>query len=118
MTRINQRADECGYFAFMEEALTFPPSGKFTAPNASAPGCDVWDDIVTAAIYVNPCFNIYHLTDVSRPIPPSRCGVRRLKPFQPFQNSTPNIIDTLVLSVPLGSAWLPLARRCKLYIDS
>lgn len=26
-------------------------------------GCDVWDDIVSAAIYVNPCFNIYHLTD-------------------------------------------------------
>ena len=63
MTSINQRAEECGYFTFMEEALTFPPSGKFTAPNESAPGCEVWDDIVTAAIYVNPCFNIYHLID-------------------------------------------------------
>lgn len=63
MTQINQRAEQCGYFSFMEQALTFPPAGKFTAPNESAPGCDVWDDIVTAAIYVNPCFNIYHLTD-------------------------------------------------------
>ncbi|KIV79766.1 hypothetical protein PV11_07311 [Exophiala sideris] len=63
LTEINQRAESCGYFAFMEEALTFPPKGKFMAPNVSAPGCDVWDDIVTAAIYVNPCFNIYHLTD-------------------------------------------------------
>lgn len=63
MTQINQRAEQCGYFSFMEEALTFPPAGKFTAPNESAPGCDVWDDIVTAEIYVNPCFNIYHLTD-------------------------------------------------------
>ncbi|KAK5193482.1 hypothetical protein LTR99_007033 [Exophiala xenobiotica] len=63
MTQINQRADQCGYFDFMEEALTFPPKGKFTAPNITAPGCEVWDDIVTAAIYVNPCFNIYHLTD-------------------------------------------------------
>ena len=52
MTSINQRAEACGYFSFMEEALTFPPSGKFTAPNASAPGCDVWDDIVSAEIYV------------------------------------------------------------------
>ncbi|KAK5937956.1 hypothetical protein PMZ80_009545 [Knufia obscura] len=63
MTSINQRAKQCGYFNFMEEALTFPPAGKFFAPNSSAPGCDVWDDIVSAAIYVNPCFNVYHLTD-------------------------------------------------------
>ncbi len=38
MTQINQRADQCGYFDFMEEALTFPPKGKFTAPNVTAPG--------------------------------------------------------------------------------
>lgn len=61
MTQINQRAERCGYLQFMEEALTFPPAGKFTAPNDSAPGCDAWDDIVSAAIYVNPCFNVYHL---------------------------------------------------------
>ena len=63
MADVNMRAESCGYFSFMEEALTFPPKGKFTAPNASASGCDVWDDIVTAAIYVNPCFNVYHLSD-------------------------------------------------------
>lgn len=63
MTDINARAESCGYFQFMEEALTFPPAGKFTAPNSSVEGCDVWDDIITAAIYVNPCFNVYHLTD-------------------------------------------------------
>ncbi|EXJ80079.1 carboxypeptidase [Capronia epimyces CBS 606.96] len=60
---INSRAERCGYFQFMEEALTFPPTGKFTAPNDTAPGCDVWDDIIAAAVYVNPCLNLYHLTD-------------------------------------------------------
>lgn len=63
MESVNQRAESCGYNSFMEKALTFPPSGKFTAPNSSVEGCDVWDDIITAAIYVNPCFNFYHLTD-------------------------------------------------------
>ena len=24
--------------------------------------CLIWEDIVSAAIYVNPCFNFYHLT--------------------------------------------------------
>lgn len=41
MTDINKRAEDCGFFSFMEEALTFPPSGKFTAPNISAPGKNV-----------------------------------------------------------------------------
>ncbi|KAK4574869.1 hypothetical protein LTR86_001711 [Recurvomyces mirabilis] len=61
MTDINARAEKCGYFEFMETALTFPPLGKLpTAPNSSEPGCAVWDDIVNAAILINPCFNIYH----------------------------------------------------------
>lgn len=64
MTSINERAEKCGYFQFMDYALTFPPITKIpTAPNSSAPGCDVWDDIIAAAVYVNPCFNIYHLID-------------------------------------------------------
>lgn len=64
MSDINERADSCGYMDFMKNALTFPPIGKLpNPPNSSAPGCDVWDDIVAAAYYVNPCFNFYHLTD-------------------------------------------------------
>lgn len=65
MTYINQQAEQCGYFEFMETAFTFPPTSEFTLSNASnSDDCqNVWNDIVTAAIYVNPCFNIYHLTD-------------------------------------------------------
>lgn len=64
MASINNRSEACGYPAFLENALTFPPTGPIpTAPNSSLPGCDVWDDILTAAIYVNPCFNLYHVID-------------------------------------------------------
>lgn len=38
MSDINERAKTCGYLDFMEKALTFPPAGKFIAPNDSAPG--------------------------------------------------------------------------------
>lgn len=58
-----ERADKCGYFEFMDKALTFPPEGKLIAPNSSISGCDVFDDILVAAVYANPCFNIYHITD-------------------------------------------------------
>lgn len=64
MDDIVHRADKCGYFKFLEEALQFPPPHKLpTAPNSSEPGCGVYDDIIAAAVYVNPCLNIYHLTD-------------------------------------------------------
>ena len=64
MADINERAVSCGYIEFLDYALSFPPPTKLpSGPNISAPGCAVWDDIVTAAITVNPCFNFYHLTD-------------------------------------------------------
>ena len=64
MAQINNASKVCGYDAFMETALTFPPNGTLpTPPSSSVPGCDVYDDILSAAILVNPCFNIYHLTD-------------------------------------------------------
>lgn len=64
MTEINNASKVCGYDAFMETALTFPPNGTLpTAPDSSRPGCDVYDNILSAAIRVNPCFNLYHLTD-------------------------------------------------------
>jgi carboxypeptidase D len=48
----------------MDNALTFPPKGKFKEPaNATNDNCLIWEDIIAAAIYVNPCFNFYHLTD-------------------------------------------------------
>ncbi|KAF3765334.1 alpha/beta-hydrolase [Cryphonectria parasitica EP155] len=66
---INERAEACGYNAFMDLALTFPPAGKFPTPTSLGTGnfsgyeCDVLDDIYLAALYVNPCFNFYHITD-------------------------------------------------------
>ncbi|KAJ5819553.1 hypothetical protein N7474_005144 [Penicillium riverlandense] len=62
MTEINQRADKCGHTKFLEAAWTFPPPKDFPPANAG-PGCDTWDDIIKAATYINPCFNMYHLTD-------------------------------------------------------
>lgn len=64
MAELNQRAQDCGYFDFLDNALTYPPTGPLpSAPNSSLPGCAVWDDAVVAATYVNPCFNFYHITD-------------------------------------------------------
>lgn len=65
LANITARAKSCGFTDFFEKWTTeFPPSGPIpTAPKSSAPGCDLYDDIYNALYYVNPCFNIYHLTD-------------------------------------------------------
>lgn len=65
LTDINARADACGFTDFFNKYTNaFPPPGLIpTAPDGSAPGCNLWNDIYEALYYVNPCFNIYHLTD-------------------------------------------------------
>ncbi|KAH8696037.1 serine-type carboxypeptidase F [Talaromyces proteolyticus] len=65
MKDINARDEKCGLTKFLNEALTYPPPKNFPAtPNPwSDPDCLVWYDITAAAQLVNPCFNMYHLTD-------------------------------------------------------
>jgi len=64
MADIHKRADDCGYTAFMDLAMTFPPTGPLpTPPNVdySMPGCSIWNDIINAALLVNPCWDIYQV---------------------------------------------------------
>jgi carboxypeptidase D len=58
---IHARADACGYTSYMEEHLTFPPTGKFPTPanNSKTPECALWNDIYTNVFYSNPCFDVY-----------------------------------------------------------
>lgn len=65
---IHKRADDCGYTSYLEKYLTFPPpAGKFPLlpepSDSNSYTCDVLDDVYAAALEINPCFNIYHITD-------------------------------------------------------
>lgn len=65
---IRDKADSCGYTDYYNKYLQFPPPpgpfpvlpDPFDSPNYT---CDVFDDVYYAALEVNPCFNIYHITD-------------------------------------------------------
>lgn len=59
---IHNMSETCGYDAFMENSLVFPPKGPLaTPPNAdgSDTNCSVWNLIFEAATAVNPCFDVY-----------------------------------------------------------
>ena len=49
--------------------------------------CTIWEDIVSAAIYVNPCFNFYHLTGKFRR---DYCSRHAHLTNSPFQISAPS----------------------------
>ena len=64
MTFLNEQNQKCGYKDWLETALTYPPAGPIpAAPDPTRTDCNMWGYIVSAALYVNPCFNIYHITD-------------------------------------------------------
>jgi carboxypeptidase D len=56
----------CGYAAYNEKYLTFPPSGVQPTLdgmyNNQSDSCDVWTMTYYAAYQPNPCFNVYEIT--------------------------------------------------------
>lgn len=55
MAQIANASQACGYNAFMDNALQFPPPGKIpTAPSSRRRGCSVWNDITTAGMRLLP----------------------------------------------------------------
>jgi carboxypeptidase D len=63
MESIHNRSASCGYDAYMEKYLTFPPIGKLPTPSidSSTEGCGLWNEIISAVMLVNPCFDVYQV---------------------------------------------------------
>jgi carboxypeptidase D len=66
MDYIEKNAARCNYTGYVDEYVTYPPSGPLPLPGDSiefAEGCDVWYDIFVNAFIINPAFNIYRIWD-------------------------------------------------------
>ena len=59
--QIKEMDQRCGYTAYLEEHLTFPPKGKFPDPHPTTDDCDIFDFVYNTIYDVNPCFDIYHV---------------------------------------------------------
>ena len=65
---IHAKQDACGYTAYLEKYFQFPPPpgpfpvlpDPYSSPNFT---CDIFDDLYSAILEINPCFNIYHATE-------------------------------------------------------
>jgi hypothetical protein len=68
MEAVRERQDACNYSSYMDTYFKFPPpKGPFpvlTDPYSTEDGaCDQFDNFYAAILEVNPCFNIYHITE-------------------------------------------------------
>jgi len=67
LNHIGQVAEKCNYAGYVDKYVTYPPQGLLPMPGKDTfadPGCDVWDEILNAALIINPAFNIYRIFDV------------------------------------------------------
>lgn len=68
MAELQNMHESCGYQEYIDQYLTFPPSGVQPPSYYNYSTCDVFDLVFSEAFNENPCFNIYHISDMC-PLP-------------------------------------------------
>jgi carboxypeptidase D len=87
MDTIRQHQKDCGYQEYYDKYFTFPPQqgpipvlpDPFSSDNYT---CDQFDNFYSAILEVNPCFNIYHITETC-PHPYSQLGIVNTGDYSP-----------------------------------
>ena len=99
---------QCGFADFRNKYLTFPPS-KFPKDPPSGKGqCNLWDKIYQAVLKINPCFDIYHITE-SCPIGFDPLGFPGSFPYMWYDDGGPLFNQTKfkkLINAPMNSNWM------------
>jgi len=108
---LSQVHNDCGYKAYYEKYFKFPPpKGSFPVPPdpyiTQNFTCDIFDTSYNGLLEVNPCFNIYHITDMC-PHPYSVLGIVNSGDYSPpgaqiYFNRTD---VKKAIHAPLDSTW-------------
>ena len=67
LKHLNDTASKCNYAGYIQKYVTFPPKGPLPIPGSSTfadLGCDIWDEILNAALIINPALDIYLIFDM------------------------------------------------------
>jgi len=74
LSYLKKKNKDCKYAGYLKKHLKYPPGKLLPLPGKSTtadPGCDLWTEIFTAALLVNPAFNVYRIFDVVSILLPS-----------------------------------------------
>lgn len=85
--QMKQRQQECHFSTYLDTYFKFPPpKGPFPVLpdpyDSKTYACDMFDNYYSAILEVNPCFNIYHITETC-PHPYSQLGIINTGDYQP-----------------------------------
>ena len=105
----------CNYSSYIDEYFTFPPKqgpmpvlpDPYADPDPNSNyTCDIFDLVYYAALEVNPCFNIYHITDTC-PFVYGHLGIVNTGDYEPAGGSVYfNRTDVKrAINAPLDSDW-------------
>ncbi|KAF2104352.1 putative serine carboxypeptidase [Rhizodiscina lignyota] len=71
MAYLRNTSAACGYDDYMKVGMTFPPEGPLPGdPGLNAnqteflPGCEIFNTVIEAIFLINPCFNIYQVSQL------------------------------------------------------
>ena len=87
LKQVRERQDSCNYSSYLDTYFKFPPPQEpfpvLTDPfNTETGACDMFDTFYAAILEVNPCFNIYHITETC-PHPYSQLGIVNTGDYSP-----------------------------------
>ncbi|MCJ1459669.1 hypothetical protein MMC28_010048 [Mycoblastus sanguinarius] len=110
---VHAKADSCGYTDYFNTYLTFPPpAGPFPSPTNSSNDCDVFDDVFSAVLEINPCFNIYHITDTCPHLFNVLGIVNQGDYFPPGAQVYFNRTDVqAAINAPIGTNWMQCTNK-------
>ncbi|CAJ2505982.1 Uu.00g001120.m01.CDS01 [Anthostomella pinea] len=88
MEQMRVRQAQCNFDTYLEKYLTFPPPAGVLPVlpdpyDSSVYACDQFDNFYNAILEVNPCFNIYHITETC-PHPFGELGIVNTGDYQPL----------------------------------
>ncbi|KAK1565874.1 serine carboxypeptidase [Colletotrichum navitas] len=112
LKQAQDRHKSCNYSSYLDTYFKFPPPQEpfplLPDPyDSETAECDMFDNIFGAALEVNPCFNIYHITDTC-PIPYAHLGIVNQGDYSPPGTEVYfNRTDVKkALHAPLDSNWM------------
>ncbi|KAF2492862.1 alpha/beta-hydrolase [Lophium mytilinum] len=112
LEEMREHNEFCNYTQYMDKYLTFPPPQEpfpvLPDPYASEDyTCDQFDNFYAAILAVNPCYNIYHITETC-PHPYSVLGIVNTGDYDP-PGATVYFNRTDVqkaIHAPVGTNWM------------
>ncbi|WPG98619.1 Hypothetical protein R9X50_00141200 [Acrodontium crateriforme] len=118
-SHLKKAADKCGYTAYINKYLQFPPpKGPFPVPNPDEndDDCDIFSLAANGISDANPCFNIYHITDTC-PSPYDQLGIVNDGDYNPpgavvYFNRTD---VQKAINAPVGTDWMQCSENVNVF---